>query len=344
MADPSQTAPAPPQAGDMVGQIAELRVTGNLMTLDAGLFCLVQQPGQLAAPRDGSGLPGVRVSLPPGAAADAERVRIRGLNEDGWLGLKGGAALVHIAGGPAQILVTVYQSPRHPPETAPRLKVVRLDEPEPAAARAQAVPAASPPTQASRPPPSGPIIAHVERVGDVGAEFGAWIGGINSKHSIEGFSVAAPAGIAAEDIEYQAVLGRGWLSPWVSAGKFCGSRGMALPLLGFNLRLRGAAAERYACSYVARFVDGAEVGPLPAGRACEAPSLAALEAFRIDLVERPARPAAPGSPAPPAPAGKKPAARKPAAPARKSAGPARKPAAPARKPAPPRRPGPTRKR
>jgi hypothetical protein len=64
------------------------------------------------------------------------------------------------------------------------------------------------------------------------------------------------------------VLGRDWLSPWVEGGKFCGSRGMALPLLGLKLRLKGAAAEEYHCSYMASFVDGTRAGPVPAGEAC----------------------------------------------------------------------------
>ena len=55
--------------------------------------------------------------------------------------------------------------------------------------------------------------------------------------------MGAAKGIAPEDIEYQAVLGRNWLSPWVEGGKFCGSRGMALPLLGLKVRLKGAAAK-----------------------------------------------------------------------------------------------------
>ena len=92
--------------------------------------------------------------------------------------------------------------------------------------------------------------------------------------------------IAAGDVEYQGVLGRGWLSPWVDNGKFCGSRGMALPLLGLNLRLKGAAAKEYTARYSATFVDGSAVGPVDEGTACEAPGLAALESFLIELVPK----------------------------------------------------------
>jgi hypothetical protein len=98
--------------------------------------------------------------------------------------------------------------------------------------------------------------------------------------------VAPSHDIATADIEYQAVLGRGWLSPWVSGGEFCGSRGMALPVLGLRVRLRGAAAEAFDCTYAATFVDGAEIGPVAAGEACEAESLAPLESFQILLTPR----------------------------------------------------------
>ena len=82
------------------------------------------------------------------------------------------------------------------------------------------------------------------------------------------------------------MLGRGWLSPWVEGGKFCGSRGMALPLLGMRIRLKGLAAASYDCSYAATFVDGTTIGPVAAGEACEAESLAGLEAFQVVLRRR----------------------------------------------------------
>ncbi|HEX2939982.1 MAG TPA: hypothetical protein VHO91_02975, partial [Rhodopila sp.] len=80
--------------------------------------------------------------------------------------------------------------------------------------------------------------------------------------------------------------------PWVEGGKFCGSRGMALPLLGLKVRLKGAAAKAYTCSYSATFVDGSAAGPVSGGEACEAGSLAALEAFQIVLTPVAAKPAA----------------------------------------------------
>ena len=94
------------------------------------------------------------------------------------------------------------------------------------------------------------------------------------------------AGVRAGDVEYQAVLGRGWLSPWAEGGQFCGSRGMALPILGLGVRLRGAAAERFEAVVSARFTDGAAAGPITDGAPCEAASLAPLEAFLVELRPR----------------------------------------------------------
>jgi hypothetical protein len=114
---------------------------------------------------------------------------------------------------------------------------------------------------------------------------------------IEGFSLTPRDGVKPTDLEYQAVLGRGWLSPWIEGGKFCGSRGMALPLLGLKVRLKGAAAKTHECSYSASFVDGSAVGPVPAGEACEAESLAALEAFQVVIRRRGAAAASGDGPA-----------------------------------------------
>ncbi len=260
------------------GRVTELKVSGHLMTLDAGLFCVFQAPDS-AASNDRTGLPGVRISLPPGPAGRPEAVSISTFRDDGWLNGQDAAALVRVESGPAQVLVTVYQAPSASPDSAPRLQVMRLGrEGAGAAAPAQAATAAlSAPAE---------IVAHVQRTGDVPSRVGEWAGTRGSRQWIEGFSLSPQNGIKPADVEYQAVLGRGWLSPWIEGGKFCGSRGMALPLLGLKVRLKGAAAKTHECSYSASFVDGSVMGPVPGGEACEAESLAALEAFQIVIQRR----------------------------------------------------------
>jgi hypothetical protein len=285
--------------------IAELKVSGHLMTLDTGLFCIVQVPSRSADPN--TGLPGVRISLPPGPISKPDSVSISTFKSDGWLNGGGDAALVKVLGGPAQILVTIYQAPNSK-DGAPSLQVLRLLEPAPGGANAPGGRAVAAP---AKPAAVMEMVAHIQERGDVGAMLGEWLGEAGSKRWIEGFGISPTSLVAAKDIEYQAVLGKGWLSPWVEGGQFCGSRGMALPILGLRLRLRNEAAEKYDAFYAASFTDGTAVGPVAAGEACEAESLAPIEAFQVLI-----RPKGAGIEAPAAPA--KPAAKaKPAAPTRK---------------------------
>jgi hypothetical protein len=301
--------------------ITELKVSGHLMTLDTGLFCIVQTPARGGDPA--LGLPGVRISPPPGPMGRPEVVSISTFRPDGWLHGIGDAALVRVLQGPAQILVTIYQA-SDATDGAPNLQVLRLLEPSPGGAQPRAVAGGAKPA-GERSQRVMEMIAHIAERGDVGAMLGEWLGERGSKRWIEGFGIAPTSLISPKDIEYQAVLGRGWLSPWVEGGQFCGSRGMALPILGLRLRLRGAAAETHEAFYSASFVDGTAVGPVAAGEPCEAESLAPIEAFQVVIRKRgattdiplPATPtAAAAKPAPvlaaapaPAPAKKKPAAK-----------------------------------
>jgi hypothetical protein len=265
-------------------RVMELRVTGHLMTLETGVFCVFQAPGPTLG-SDETGLPGVRISLPPGLAGKPDAVSISTFRPDGWLSGGDAAALVRVSEGPAQVLVTVYQSPQQGPDSAPRLQVMRLN----ASAAAVAHPRTNGAAGAVAPsaePEAMALVAHVQRTGDVGGKLGDWLGERGSKLWIEGFAVMPPNGIAPQDIEYQAVLGRGWDSPWMEGGKFCGSRGMALPLLGVRLRLKGDAARTHVLRYAASFVDGTEIGPVEAGESCETEGLAALEAIQVLLEPR----------------------------------------------------------
>jgi hypothetical protein len=263
---------APPLALDMV---QPLKVSGHLMSLPAGLFCIVNEPGASK-----NGLPGIRISPPPQGNADIE---IAGFRPDGWLAANGDATLVRISRGPAQILVTIYQSINE--SDAPKLQVRQLiggTGVRPAETPMQSTP------QAGTPAPSTKmdVMAHIQSRGDVGARFGDWLGEPGGGNWIEGFAIAAPEGIEPRDFSYQAVLGRGWLSPWVEAGQYCGSRGMALPLLGLRVRLQREAALRFELSCSASFIDGSMAGPMGNDETCEGVKLAPLEAIQVTLTPR----------------------------------------------------------
>ena len=282
----SQQLPAP-------GHIDELRVTAHMMTLDTGLYCIVSRP--VAGSDPIAGLPGVRITVAPGAASRPNAVTVRGFREDGWLNGTGDATLVQVVGGAAQVLVTVYQK-QGAADAAPNLQVMRLtdqtgamlpatDQPAPAVVAPVAAPAAGSEVRKAM-----DLIAHIQSRGDVGCMLGDWMGEAGSRNWVEGFAIAPTQEVLPADIEYQAVLGRGWLSPWAEGGQFCGSRGMALPVLGLRVRLRGAAAQSHECFYSASFVDGTKIGPIAGGEACEAESLAALEAFQVVIHKRGAAP------------------------------------------------------
>ncbi len=271
-----------PDAKTAQALITELQSSAHLMTLETGVYCVHHSPGS-TPPDPKTGLPGARLSVPPGASGQG--VSIAGFRDDGWLGALDSAALIRVSQGPAQVLMTVYQD-KHSKNEAPKLQVTRLIEGAPAingaaqAARAQA--------------PAGPAVgdaevaAHVQSRGDVLARLGDWVGERASGRWVEGFALSPRrAEVSPQDIEYQAVLGRGWLSPWAEGGQFCGSRGMALPILGLRARLRGKAAETHALQVSGTFTDGSAIGPVASGEACEAASLAPLEAFCVALVPQP---------------------------------------------------------
>ena len=287
----SDTRSTPPENGQK--RITELRVSGHLMTLDTGTFCVFHAPGSAAGGDNALGLPGVRISLPPGPVHNPDQVSISTFRPGGWLGGSDAAALIRVAAGPAQVLVTIYQSPGQSADQAPRLQVLRLSPEQsppsgtarPALAQPGAGNGAAPAGVANRPTEQSmaEIIVHMQGTGDVAGRIGDWAGIRGSHNWIEGFALVPPAPLKPTDIEYQAVLGRGWSSPWVDGGQFCGSRGMALPLLGLRLRLTGDAATKYDCTCHATFVDGTMIGPLRAGEACEAESLSPLEAFQVSI-------------------------------------------------------------
>lgn len=285
----SQTSQAPAQQ-----RISDLKVSGHLMTLQTGLFCVFHTPGQ--QPPTAAGLPGVRISQPPLKTPGA--VEIVTFEGDGWLGAQNGAALVRVRRGPAQVMITIYQELNSPHE-APRLQVVQLsaqaDAPAPAAAAGLSAPAVAPRAQGaasasqarSEPAAQKPEVgAHIQRRGDVAVRLGEWMGEPGSHAWIEGFGVAPAELIDASDIEYQAVLGKGWLSPWVDGGQYCGSRGMALPILGLCVRLKGDAAKKFICRVTATFTDGTKVGPVENGEPVESETLAPLEAFLLEILPR----------------------------------------------------------
>ncbi|MDF7673414.1 hypothetical protein PT277_00670 [Acetobacteraceae bacterium ESL0709] len=261
-------------------RVIDLKVGAHVIPLEMGLYCVLHAPGQREA--DGLGLPGIRISRAP--LSTEEDIEIITFSSDGWLGAANNAALVKVKHDHAGILVTTYQEPGSPYE-GPRLQVMRLF----AGAETVGQPAVS--SQRVVQPPSEQdsvlreVSAHIQREGDVVRPVGVWMGKPGSGLWIEGFSVSPECHIKAEDIEYQAVLGKGWLSPWSDGGQFCGSRGMSLPILGMCIRLKEQAAKEWKLRLSGCFTDGTKVGPLEGAEIMlESEGLAPLEAFQLDIL------------------------------------------------------------
>lgn len=293
--------------------ITELKVSGHTMALDPGIYCIFNAPGS-TPPEPGTGLPTVRISAAPGVTAG--EVDVSCLDSQGWI-VPSTATLVRVSRARSNVLVTVYQALDTKAE-APQIQVVRVSEAPEAVTPAATAPVRAAPAAAPKPaaPKEVTVVAHIYSLGDVGGSIGQWLGEPGSKRWIEGFGLAPVGIVPIEDIEYQAVLGRGWLSPWSAGGQFCGSRSMSLPILGLRVRLRGDSAKTHRIKLEASFIDGSTVGPVGDGEPCEAESLAALEAFCVSIEPVGAQAAPTKSAA--KPAGKTPA-KPPAKPAAKAA-------------------------
>jgi hypothetical protein len=152
---------------------------------------------------------------------------------------------------------------------------------------------AAAPSLEDRGPDASHLLVHLQDAGDMTVPFSQWAGMRGRGKRIEGFAVTAQDGHSPMPLTYQAILHDGTLSAWSRSGEFCGTRGQGRALHGFCFRLE-EEMPRWSVSYEATFVDGSEIGPLPVGEICRAPSGAPLEAMRLMLVPetgtgRPAR-------------------------------------------------------
>jgi hypothetical protein len=93
--------------------------------------------------------------------------------------------------------------------------------------------------------------------------------------------------IAAADIEYMGLGAANRRTPWVTSGGFCGTRGRALSLTGFAVRLVPALRDRFDVIYEGAFFSGGVIGPNRNGEPCVSMLLDdPLEAIRVRIVRR----------------------------------------------------------
>ncbi len=250
-----------------------LEVTAQILNFEPGLYSVdVRAPKTL---RGASGMTVPCIRLDPIQGSDPGRALVAALSETPLLQPGDPASYLRVHGGRASVLLTIYKLSGSMP--APELRIALVQPVGPGMADAQAAPAL----------PSEPVtlMTHVERAGDIVVQGGVWAGQPGSRGAIEGFAVTPGGGIHPEDIEYQAVLGSDWTTPWLAGGAFCGSRGLSLPLLGVRIKLRGEAAKTHSCTYWGSFVGTGESAACADGAVC-ANGGAPLAALRIALTRK----------------------------------------------------------
>ena len=181
------------------------------------------------------------------------------------------------------------------------------------------------------------IAAHIRSRGDMNFSDADWAGRVAPGLWVESFSIRPLEHFTADDIEYKGLTGSGFETAWLSDDEMCGTKGMAVPLVGFAVRLKpGAATANYDCEYSGYFKSGLIVGPLRNGAPCRSTvANDPLEGIQLRIARRAgtsARAATPARTVKPAPKAKP--ASKPKAKISKTRAPARAATrAPARAPA-----------
>jgi hypothetical protein len=254
-----------------------LSASVQILPLPAGLYLFsVKASAANGIHLDGQlRLPALHVGLGPGVRSDQVEFIAGPATNGAWLFAKEDLLVTKVGNLGATLVLTSVRAPGGEVLT---IKVERLD-----ANRDEAVPiapltAAEPgrekplPLDASVAAESLPlqITAHIRTRGDMSFSHAAWAGCLAPGLWIESFSIRPLEQFSAQDIEYKALTGSGFETPWLSDDTMCGTKGMSVPLVGFAARLKpnSGQATAYDCEYSGYFKSGLTVGPLRNGAPC----------------------------------------------------------------------------
>jgi GT2 family glycosyltransferase/glycosyltransferase involved in cell wall biosynthesis len=277
----------PPQVTREEGISASVQV----LPLPPGLY-LFSVKAAAPTPSQANGelvLPAVHVGLGPGVRPEQVEFVAGPGTQGAWLFAPGDLLVTKVNGSGATLVMTSVRAPRG---EVLSIKVERLE------ARAETAGAAAPAVSEPRAVPSRDprlepylpvqIGAHVRARGDMIFADVPWAGRIAPGLWIEAFCVRPLALFGASDIEYKGLTGSGFETPWLTDDKMCGTKGMAVPLVGFAVRFQPSAATAdYDCEYSGYFQSGTTVGPLRNGAPCRSTvANDPLEGIQVRLVRR----------------------------------------------------------
>jgi hypothetical protein len=225
-----------------------LTVTAQFLTLQPGLYSVELAPAPRTKTASGMVLP--CMSLDPLPVAGGEG-HLATLSQSRLLVPRMHPAFLRVT-AESEILLTFYGLPGMPPAE------LRLRQIGPANALAP---------EGDVGLPSLPLTLSVWGSGKepVVASGGLWAA---ASGPLEGFAVRMEGASPPGSVQYQAIMGPAWATPWVSDGAFCGTRGLALPLQGVRVRL-GPGMAGHSVQVWGRFEKAGEVGPFGEGVACE---------------------------------------------------------------------------
>jgi GT2 family glycosyltransferase len=276
-----------------------LSASVQLLPLPAGLYLFSVKAASPVTVRDAGQLtlPAVHVGLGPGVRAEQVEFITGPSTQGAWLFAPGDVLVTKVSGNGATLILT---SVRAPGGQVLSIKVERLEARAAEGSQPTAVPADPNPVQVPAMVASTAVAvsasgalpmqigAHIRTRGDMNFVDVPWAGRVAPGLWIESFSVRPLEGFSAQDVEYKGLTSTGFETPWLSDEKMCGTKGMAVALVGFAVRLKPSpAAASYDCEYSGYFQSGLTVGPVRNGVPCRSRvANDPLEGIQIRLVRR----------------------------------------------------------
>ncbi len=263
----------------------------ELLTLPKGLYVFSVRstiPSQRLESHKSIPLPALQVSIAPGAPAAQVEIMSGPQTYGNWLSEPQDQLIVKVADQSAALFLTSVVTPGMTPL---EIAIQRLDRPETDVATTEEQPIVRratrkmPPTLSTRESIGLRITPHIRIRGDMNFGASQWAGLVGEQLWVEAFAIMPLDTLAPDLIEYKGITATGVETPWVSGGSSCGTRGIAVPLVGLAVRIKSdAIRSQFTCEYGAVLMSGSVIGPSRDGASCRSEDASdAIEALWISI-------------------------------------------------------------